>query len=86
MVLPLSKPIKDLDGADIKELLLPKDTIIFASILGSNRNPDLWGRDSYEWRPERWLNPLPSALTDAGIPGVYSHLYVVPLNDAKSWS
>jgi len=81
MVLPLSKPFTCLDGTDAKELFLPEGTIIFASILGSNRNPELWGSDSHEWKPERWLSPLPAELTNAGIPGVYSHLYVIQFDD-----
>ncbi|RXW23112.1 hypothetical protein EST38_g2743 [Candolleomyces aberdarensis] len=34
----------------------------------------LWGPDSYEWKPERWLTPIPDKLVEARIPGVYSHL------------
>jgi len=34
----------------------------------------MWGPDVYEWKPERWLNPLPESVTNARIPGVYSHL------------
>ena len=52
MILPLSKPIKGLDGTEVKDLFLPKGTVIFPSLLGSNRNPDVWGSDSYEWKPE----------------------------------
>ncbi|KAJ3513699.1 hypothetical protein NMY22_g14961 [Coprinellus aureogranulatus] len=32
------------------------------------------GPDSYEWKPERWLSPLPDTLANAKIPGVYSNL------------
>ena len=32
--------------------------------------------DALEWKPERWLSPLPQAVIDAHLPGVYSHLYV----------
>ncbi|CAA7266052.1 unnamed protein product [Cyclocybe aegerita] len=74
IVLPLSEPIKGLNGEEINEIPVPKNTSICVSILASNRNPKLWGPDSYEWKPERWLNPLPQPLIDAHIPGVYSHL------------
>jgi hypothetical protein len=73
-ILPLSKPIKTADGKHTQELFVPKDTLIFASLLGSNTNPDLWGPDSYEWKPERWLTPVPDSVVEARIPGVYSHL------------
>ncbi len=42
-------------------------------ILASNINPEIWGPDSYEWKPERWAS-LPESVTVARIPGVYSHL------------
>lgn len=73
-VLTLSKPIKTVDGKEISEIHVPKDTLLVISIDAVNTNPDLWGPDSYEWKPERWLAPLPDALLEAKIPGVYSHL------------
>lgn len=62
----------------MQEIVIPSNTNVIVSILGSNRDPTLWGPDSYEWKPERWLSPLPEKLTEAHIPGIYSHLYVVP--------
>ena len=73
-MLPLSKPIIGTDGKEMTEVFIPKGTKIFVSILGSNRNPNLWGLDAFEWKPERWLNPLPEVLASAKVPGVYSHL------------
>ncbi|KAJ3504638.1 hypothetical protein NLJ89_g7834 [Agrocybe chaxingu] len=73
-VLPLSSPIKGLDGKEIHELFIPKHTEITLSILSSNTNPEIWGPDSYEWKPERWLTSMPDTVTAAHIPGVYSHL------------
>ncbi|KAJ3966774.1 cytochrome P450 [Lentinula raphanica] len=73
-VIPLHKPIIGLDGTKMQEVAIPEGTTIFISILNSNRNPDLWGQDANEWKPERWLSPLPGELADARIPGVYSHL------------
>lgn len=60
----------------MSEILVPKGTMVIPGVLGSNINKTLWGEDALEWKPERWLSPLPSAVTDAPIPGVYSHLYV----------
>ncbi|KAF8968134.1 cytochrome P450 [Flammula alnicola] len=74
IVLPVATPIKGVNGEKIHEIPVPKGTDVYVSILASNRNPELWGPDSYEWKPERWLKPLPEALLDARIPGVYSHL------------
>ncbi|KAE9385054.1 cytochrome P450 [Gymnopus androsaceus JB14] len=52
----------------------PRGTVVMVSIFNANKNPDLWGKDADEWKPERWLSPLPDALLEARIPGVYSHL------------
>ncbi|GBE85958.1 hypothetical protein SCP_0804820 [Sparassis crispa] len=43
-------------------------------VAGSNLSKVLWAEDSLEWKPERWLSPLPSAVTEAHIPGVFSNL------------
>ncbi|KAJ3505247.1 hypothetical protein NLJ89_g7516 [Agrocybe chaxingu] len=74
MVLPLATPVKGIDGSDIHEIPVPNGTKIFVSIVSSNTNPHYWGPDSYEWKPERWLNKLPDTVINARIPGVYSHL------------
>ncbi|KAE9394005.1 cytochrome P450 [Gymnopus androsaceus JB14] len=73
-VIPLSKPIAGLDGTEMHEIDIPRGTIILVSILNANRNPELWGEDANEWKPERWLSPLPDALVEARVPGIYSHL------------
>ncbi|KAF9011994.1 cytochrome P450 [Cyathus striatus] len=74
IILPLSKPIKGLDGKDIHEIAVPKNTVVHVSILSANRNLDIWGEDAFEWKPERWLAPLPGTVKDAHIPGIYSNL------------
>lgn len=72
--MPLSTPIRGVDGREVNEILVPKNTNIIISILSANRNPAIWGPDSLEWKPERWLSPLPDTVTGARIPGVYSNL------------
>ncbi|KXN84324.1 putative cytochrome P450 4d20 [Leucoagaricus sp. SymC.cos] len=74
IVLPLSKPIKDTFGKEVTELYIKEGTNIALSILGANCDPDLWGPDSYEWKPERWLAPLPKAVEEAHMPAIYSPL------------
>ena len=76
VVLPLSTPVKGLDGREITEVPIPNNTYVIIGILACNRNPEIWGPDSYEWKPERWLNPLPASVSAARIPGVYSNLSV----------
>ncbi|KAE9385221.1 cytochrome P450 [Gymnopus androsaceus JB14] len=73
-VVPLSKPVRGLDGLEITEVIVPKGTVVDISIINSNRNTDFWGPDAMEWKPERWLSSLPDSIANAKIPGVYSHL------------
>ncbi|RPD74079.1 cytochrome P450 [Lentinus tigrinus ALCF2SS1-7] len=73
-VVPLSQPIRGVDGQMVHELVIPKDTTIVIGILSANRNKAVWGEDAMEWKPERWLAPLPESVTDAKVPGVYSNL------------
>ncbi|TEB40175.1 cytochrome P450 [Coprinellus micaceus] len=74
VILPFSKPVRGIDGSEMYDVLVPKGTMVFPSFLSSNCDPDLWGPDSYEWKPERWIEGLPSSVTDAKLPGVDSHL------------
>ncbi|KAI0648491.1 cytochrome P450 [Trametes meyenii] len=73
-VLPLSVPVRGVDGTSITSIPVKKGTRILTGLEASNRNKALWGEDADEWKPERWLKPLPRALEDARIPGVYSNL------------
>ncbi|KAI0782961.1 cytochrome P450 [Abortiporus biennis] len=73
-VMPLSKPMVGVDGTLMTEIPVPKGTQVYIGVHASNRNPELWGEDANEWKPERWLSPLPKALVDARLAGVYAHL------------
>jgi cytochrome P450 len=70
----LFNPIQGIDGKEITEIPIPKNTEILISLIASNINPEIWGPDANEWKPERWLSHLPERVKDAQIPGVYSHL------------
>ena len=74
--MPLSKPIRGVDGTVLHEILVPKDTAVVIGILSSNRSKAIWGEDAEEWKPERWLSPLPESVSEAKVPGIYSNLYV----------
>ncbi|RPD54902.1 cytochrome P450 [Lentinus tigrinus ALCF2SS1-7] len=74
VVLPLSEPVRGRDGKMINEIPLPKDTTVLVGVTSSNTSKALWGEDAYEWKPERWLSPLPETVAEAKIPGVYSNL------------
>ncbi|KAI0668338.1 cytochrome P450 [Trametes maxima] len=73
-VLPLSAPIRGVDGSLIDSIPVKKGLTIVTDVVGSNCDKGLWGDDTEEWEPGRWLKPLSRALEDAHIPGVYSHL------------
>ncbi|OSX57129.1 hypothetical protein POSPLADRAFT_1050195 [Postia placenta MAD-698-R-SB12] len=73
-ILPLSEPIVGTDGTVMREILVPRGTEILIGIQGSNGRKERWGEDSYEWKPERWLSPLPKTVTENPVPGVYSNL------------
>lgn len=74
VVLPLSNPVVGLDGQKMTEILIPNNTKVIVGMRASNTNPELWGPDSYEWKPERWLKPLPDSVIEAHLPGIYSNL------------
>ncbi|EJF59817.1 cytochrome P450 [Dichomitus squalens LYAD-421 SS1] len=74
VVMPLSHPIRGVDGKTIHEIFVPKDTVVAVGLLASNRNKAIWGEDAEEWKPERWLSPLPGSVTESKIPGIYSNL------------
>ena len=77
VVLSLSHPIQGVDGTTLNEILIPKGTPIVVGIRSCNRSKAIWGNDALEWKPERWLSPLPTTLDDAHVPGVYAHLSVI---------
>lgn len=72
--LPLSQPLQGVDGTVMNEVVVPKGTRISVGVYSSNRNKAIWGEYALEWKPERWINPLPSSVNDAKIPGVYANL------------
>ncbi|KZT70323.1 cytochrome P450 [Daedalea quercina L-15889] len=73
-VVPLSRPIHGKDGTLISELTVPAGTEVVLGILGCNTSREFWGEDALEWKPERWLSPLPESITEAGMPGVAGSL------------
>jgi len=54
-ILPLTRPMVGLSGKVYPHLPVPKGAIAYVSCWGYNLNPDVWGPDAMEFRPERWL-------------------------------
>ncbi|PCH43494.1 cytochrome P450 [Wolfiporia cocos MD-104 SS10] len=71
-VLPLSTPIHGIDGRTMSSIPVPEGTEIIVGILGFNTDKTRWGEDAHEWKPERWLSPLPREVIDAQNPCVYA--------------
>ena len=53
---------------------MPKGTDVVVAIMGANKSKKIWGEDAEEWKPSRWLNPLPESIQKAHLPGVYSQM------------
>ncbi|KAL1712903.1 cytochrome P450 [Schizophyllum commune] len=74
VVLPFSKPVIGEDDRELSDVFLPAGTMVMIAIMNANRNKEIWGEDAGEWKPERWLAPLPETVAEAHVPGIYSHL------------
>ncbi|KAJ6449800.1 cytochrome P450 [Mycena sanguinolenta] len=66
-VLPLSRPYIDRAGKSHDTFPIRKGQIVHMSILAFNHDPEIWGPDAGEFRPERWGN-VPSGA--GAIPGM----------------
>ncbi|CAE7206701.1 unnamed protein product, partial [Rhizoctonia solani] len=72
--LPLRYPVKAKDGKTmISNLYIKKGTQLYLSLGSVNRDKQTWGDDADQFKPSRWLEPLPNSVTDSKIPGVYSN-------------
>jgi cytochrome P450 len=74
MVLPLSTPIVGVNGQTLESITIPKSTQLLLGLMATNTDEAIWGEDAHEWKPERWMKPLPGTVTDARIPGVYANM------------
>ena len=74
----LQNPVTGLDGNIMHQVHVPKGTVVLPTSWWCNAAKEVWGEDALEWKPERWLSPLPAALDEARIPGIYANLYVYP--------
>ena len=75
MVVPLQKPIRGVDGTLMHEVPVSKGTPVFTNFAACNTAKDIWGDDAAEWKPDRWLAPLPPSVAEAQIPGVSSNMW-----------
>ncbi|KAJ6631437.1 cytochrome P450 [Mycena sp. CBHHK59/15] len=72
--IPLWRPITGADGSEVHTLNVAKGTDFILVVAPAHRDPEIWGPDALEFKPERWMSPLPDAVGDAALPGVYFQL------------
>lgn len=70
-VVPLGKPYTDRHGQVHDSVTIPKGSPVLIPILAMNRSKELWGEDSFEFKPERW-EAIPEPVEH--MPGVWSHM------------
>ena len=70
--LTLSEPMRSSDGSMTDSVFVPRGTNVLLGVRACNRDKRLWGDDAEEWKPERWLAPLPQSVADAHMPGILS--------------
>ncbi|EIW77664.1 cytochrome P450 [Coniophora puteana RWD-64-598 SS2] len=79
-VIPLSHPVRDASGKLVDSIVVAKGTLVCVSISYMNRSPAIWGRDSREFRPERWLDEdgLPSKAKE-----IQGHRHILTFSDGQ---
>ncbi|EJD39291.1 cytochrome P450 [Auricularia subglabra TFB-10046 SS5] len=70
-IIPLGKPLKDLDGNLVSQIRVQKGDQVQVPIWLINRNKAIWGPDANVFRPERWDNVPQEA---SSIPGISPNL------------
>jgi len=70
-IIPLNKPFTEKDGNIRHEIRVRKGQRIFIPIAPVNRDKSIWGDDSMEFKPERWMSIPDDARS---VPGVWGNL------------
>ena len=55
-MVPLSSPLKTATGEVVNSIHVPKGTPVVVPIQAIGCSKEIWGPDSKEFKPERWLN------------------------------
>ncbi|KAH7332689.1 cytochrome P450 [Rhizoctonia solani] len=66
-----STPLQQWEGRN-DPYSIPEGTDLRISLRAANQDKQIWGGDSEEFRPDRWLEPLPVSVTDSRMPGIFS--------------
>lgn len=54
-IVPLGVPVKGRDGKMMESIVISAGQTIVIDIMAYNRNKDLFGDDTDDFRPERWI-------------------------------
>ncbi|CAE6474050.1 unnamed protein product [Rhizoctonia solani] len=73
--LPLHYPVQTKDGkVSLTTIRVPKGTTLHVALRAANKDERTWGADAEEFKPDRWLEPLPESVSNARVPGIYSSM------------
>ncbi|EJD42473.1 cytochrome P450 [Auricularia subglabra TFB-10046 SS5] len=72
VIVPLARPVKGKSGTTHTQLLIPADSDVCVGIVLANKDKSLWGPDADEWRPSRWLEPMPEGVKE--LSGIYNNM------------
>ena len=84
-ILPLGSPVVTADGTCVDHVSIRKGQNVIVAFGSVNRLPSVWGEDAYEWKPERWLAPLPPSVAAAKMSSPFASLYVFGLLIFRKW-
>ncbi|EUC61521.1 cytochrome P450 family protein [Rhizoctonia solani AG-3 Rhs1AP] len=71
--LPLQYPVSSKDGRTmVTSIHVAKGTNLYLSLQAANKDAQTWGEDAEDFKPDRWLMPLPTSVTNSRMPGIYS--------------
>ncbi|SJL01235.1 uncharacterized protein ARMOST_04553 [Armillaria ostoyae] len=56
-VLPLSQPLTTVDGDIVSSIAIKAGQVFQIPSVVQNMDPNVWGEDAAEFKPERWLRP-----------------------------
>lgn len=73
-IIPLSKPLKLLNGSTTTSISVKAGQVIFLSINSVNQDPAVFGDDAGVFRPERWIDEKVGENKEGPAIGVYSHM------------